>query len=773
LDAGRQPFHSFAVFTFTMRLLLIFLFVVLAGRTGAQVIKNAPGKELRIQKATGAIVLDGRLDEADWQQADVAKDFFLNFPTDSLPPQFQSEARLTFDDHHLYVSFVAYDDLGSSPSIVQSLRRDIAWELNDNMGIYIDPYNDFTSGFFFTLTPMGVQSEGIMSDGGATGDSFNDSWDNKWYSAVTRYDDRWIAEMSIPFKSFRYNQTSWNITFVRNDVKRNEVSSWIATPIAYIPASFSYAGKAVWAEPVPRAGMNVSLIPYTTLVSSRDDAGQGATFTQAGFDAKVAVTPALNLDLTVNPDFSNVEVDRQIINLTRFEFGFPELRQFFLENTDLFSQQGFPDTRPFFTRRLGLITDSSGATRPIPISYGARLSGKIGADWRIGLLNLQTRSSDAVGLPAQNYTVAVVQRQVFSRSNIGLVFINKQSLGLRPFDSVRFFNPSLIRKRIMRGDTTPVLNNFNRVAGADFNLFTKSNRWTGDFYYHRSMDNFSTGKNFSYGGFLSYTSRNFNMFLAQNGVGKNFNAEVGFVPLLAVYPGYHTGWARVETPLFPRSQKKIARMVPGVEATYTRLPDGTLTDYTYEGGYNIEFKNTAWFSVSYTDIFQRLPENFNPIFPLGDSTLLTGQQFKWQELRAEWRSDTRKLFNYSVNTTQGGFYNGTRTSFGGSINYRYQPFGSLSVMFDYADIRLPETYGRAQFLLIQPRLDLTFTDQLFLTAFLQYKDRFDNVNLNVRFQWRFKPASDFFVVYTENYFPDTFASKNRALVLKLTYWFNI
>jgi hypothetical protein len=753
-----------------MRFFLTLLSFLACLSLSAQV-KNAPGKELRIKKATGAIVLDGQLNEADWQTADVAKDFFLNFPTDSLPPTFQSEARITFDDHHLYIAFVAYDDLDASPSIIQSLRRDIDWEGNDNIGIYLDPYDDYTNGFYFTITPMGVQSEGIISNGGTNDDAFNDSWDNKWFSQVTRLGDRWVAELSIPFKSFRYNQKPWNITFVRNDVKRNQVSSWIATPVAYIPASFSYAGKTVWEDEVPHAGMNVSLIPYVTLNSARDEDGN-VTNSQVGFDAKVALTPALNLDLTVNPDFSNVEVDRQIINLTRFEFGFPERRQFFLENSDLFAQQGFPDSRPFFSRRLGLISDSSGATRQVPIAYGARLSGKLGSDWRVGLLNLQTQKKSALGLPAQNYTVGVIQRQVFSRSNLGLIFVNKESIGLGAYDSTRFYNPSLLRRKVVEGDTVVSLNRHNRVVGADFNLFTKSNRWNGDFFYHRSLDDFSSDQNYSYGAFLGYFSRNLNVFVAQNGVGKNYNAEVGFVPSLAVYPGYHGGFARVETPIFPNSHK-IARMAPGLEANYTALPDGTLTDYNVEAGYEIAFKNTAQFSIAYADIFQRLPSNFNPIFPLGDSTLLTGQQFEWRELSVEFSSDTRKLFNFALNTSLGGFYNGTRSGVGGTLSYRYQPFGSFSVTVDYNDIRLPETYGQAKFLLVQPRLDLTFTDKLFLTTFLQYNDRFDNVNLNARFQYRFKPASDFFVVYTENYLPQSFASKNRALVLKLTYWFNI
>jgi hypothetical protein len=125
-------------------------------------------------------------------------------------------------------------------------------------------------------------------------------------------------------------------------------------------------------------------------------------------------------------------------------------------------------------------------------------------------------------------------------------------------------------------------------------------------------------------------------------------------------------------------------------------------------------------------------------------------------------------------TLRGGeFYNGTRTGLAGTVSYRIQPFGSISITGDYNDVMLPPAYGSAKFLLLSPRLDFTLTDKLFLTTFVQYNDRYDNVNLNARFQWRYKPASDFFIVYTENYLPEHLQSKNRALVVKFTYWLNI
>ena len=526
-----------------MRGAIAFAFVLMSLSSLGQ--KNKPGLPLLIGKASEPIVLDGQLTEATWQKADVAKNFYLNYPVDSLPPTYQSEARLAYDDHFLYVSFVCYDD--AKPNIMQSLRRDVDWDLNDNIGIFLDSYNDYTNGFYFTITPFGVQSEGVMSGGGQDDDSFNGSWDNKWYSEVKRSTDKWVAELAIPLKSFRYNHQSkeWNVTFLRQDLKHNQVSSWIATPIQFIPASFAYSGKLVFENLPPHAGANVSLIPYAASVNQQDLENNKPISSSAsmGVDAKVAISPSLNLDLTVNPDFSNVEVDQQVINLTRFEFQFPERRQFFLENSDLFLTPGFPDTRPFFSRRIGLVLDSTGSARQVPIQYGARVSGKIGKDWRIGILNMRTAEKESIGLPSQMYTMAIVQRQIFSRSNIDFFVVDKQSLGLGSYDPNRIYAPGIVRRG---ADNVNRLNKYNRVFGFDFNLITKSNRWSGDVYYHQSLDDFNSTDNYSTGAFIGYNTRHFNAFVANNAVGKNYNAETGFVPGLSVYPGYLSGFGRAE-----------------------------------------------------------------------------------------------------------------------------------------------------------------------------------------------------------------------------------
>jgi hypothetical protein len=736
---------------------------------------NKPGTELSIRKATGPIILDGKLDEQDWKDASVATNFFLNYPVDTTASPFQTEARLTFDEHALYVSFVCYDD--KTPDVVQSLRRDFDYGTNDNVTLILGPYNDAINGFYFVISPQGVQLEGTISGAGADDGGYNPTWDNKWYSKVVKSEDRWVAELMIPFKSFRFksNIPAWNITFQRYDLKRNLVSSWIATPIQFFGTSFAYSGKLIWTDHPPHHATNISLIPYVAGGTTRDNATDPATKTtdlQTGFDAKVAVTPSLNLDLTVNPDFSQVEVDRQVINLTRFEFQFPERRQFFLENSDLFERMGWPTARPFFSRRIGLAKDSTGLYKKVPIAYGARLSGSFAGKWRMSMLNMQTNEKLSLGLPSQNFTVVAIQRNFWKQSNIQLSFVNKVSLGVGRGDTAKYFNQDLWKDKVVGGDTTRVLNDFNRVATLDVETRSVDNTWYSSVYLSQSFDSFTTSDRLTGGGFVQYTKRNLNIAAGQTWLQKNYNSEAGFVPNHGVYPGVANSFASIYATFYP-PKSRVARMGPGLDLNLNVIPGGIVVDKNAALQYNINFLSTANFQVSYLYNYQEMTNKFNPIDGEKYTNYLPGERYTWNRYSIQFQSNQRKLFRYTLGAATGGFYNGDNLNFNGELNLRYQPYGSVSVRFDYNDLKLPGNYGSEKLFVVSPRFDLTFTSKIFLTTFVQYNTLLENVNLNARLQWRYKPASDFFVVYTENYLPETFGSKNRALVFKFTYWLNI
>jgi hypothetical protein len=410
----------------------------------------------------------------------------------------------------------------------------------------------------------------------------------------------------------------------------------------------------------------------------------------------------------------------------------------------------------------------------VPIQYGARISGKIGKDWRIGILNMRTAEKESIGLPSQMYSMAIVQKQIFSRSNIDFFIVDKQSLGLGSYNKSKRYAPGIVRDVINGTDTTKRLNLYNRVIGFDFNLITKSNRWSGDVYYHHSLDDFSSDKNYSTGAFIGYNTRHFNAFVGNNAVGKNYNAETGFVPALSVYPGYLNGFGRVEGRFYPKNSP-IAVMGPGAEINYVFVPGGKLTDRTYSVDYLFNFLNTSFLAVSATHIFQLLPKEFNPLSPRVGVPYAAGKEFQWAEFELNYNSNTRKIFNFSAQASGGQFYSGTRLTAGGTLNYRYQPYGSLSLTVNYNDLQLGQPYGSADFLLIRPRLDLTLSTKLFFTSVWQYNTRFESTSFNARLQWRFKPASDIFLVYNHNnnLLPTDDRANDQALVLKFTYWLNL
>jgi hypothetical protein len=697
---------------------------------------NRDKYRININKTSEHINIDGIMDEPVWLTTDVADNFHRVLPTDTGYASSQTEVRVTYNESTLYMAIICYDQLpGKRP--VESLRRDFSFGKNDNFLVFIDTYNDQTNGFSFGVSPAGAQWDGQQANGGVV----NLNWDIKWRSAVKNYDDRWVAEFAIPFRSMRYKggDAEWGINFSRQDLKSNEKSSWAPMPRQFATATLAFTGSMVWDEPLPKAGLRFSLIPYTSAKSTQDkEAGEPfKTKFNAGGDAKMILSTSMNLDLTVNPDYSQVEVDRQRTNLDRFELFFPEKRQFFLENSDLFANLGTENLRPFFSRRIGLTS---------PIQAGARLSGNIGNDWRIGLMDLQTGPKDDI--PSSNYAVGVLQRKVLQRSNLSAFLVNKE---------VMFFNEE---------DTAYTGNDFNRVAGAEFNLASADNRWTGKTFYHQSFYPGADGDAAAAAANITFATQYVNATLNQAWVGADYTAEVGYIRRRGYYevsPGFQYRF-------FPKSSR-IANHGPIFKTMMLFDPSMILTDRESEVSYQVEWLNKSTFKVDLENNYVYLTDPFDPTNS-GGVPLPADTDYKWNEISATFTSDIRKQFNFMLMTLYGGIYNGQRYSLNSEIYYRVQPYAALALVSSYNNIKMPDPYNDAELILVGPRLDFTFTDKIFFTSLVQYNNQIDNMNINLRFQWRFAPVSDLFIVYTENSYPSGHEVKNRGLVFKVSYWFN-
>lgn len=688
------------------------------------------------------MTIDGNERDEAWRSAQKADGFFMITPMDTSKATVSTEVRMCYDDRNIYLLAICHKKL-PGPYMVESLRRDFAFGKNDNFLVFIDPFDDQVNGFAFGANAAGAQWDGMMYDGSKV----DLNWDNKWMSVVTNREDAWVLEAAIPFKTIRYKKgiRQWGINFSRLDIRVPEKSSWAPVPRQFPSAALAYSGILLWDEEPPQPGTNLSIIPYMLggLRKSHIPAKAGAFKREIGQDAKVSLNSSLNMDLTINPDFSQVEVDRQVTNLDRFELFFPERRQFFLENGDQFSNFGYSSIRPFFSRRIGLNA---------PIIAGARVSGKINKDWRMGAMDMLTGKVDSVGLSAQNYAVLALQRRIFSRSNLGILYIDKQS----------FTGDS------MPDTTKATYASYNRNLGLEYNLASQNNQWTGKAILVKSFSPGLRGEDWVHAGSLQFSNRHITAGWQHEYVGRNYTAEAGYVPRrdhIRLSPV-------ISRNFFPRGGPVLSHNVRLASSLFY-TPQWKQTDNETYVAYTLGMRNQASFSTYLSYDFVQLRAPFDPT-NTGKDTLTAGSRHRWNAIGMEFVSKPQRLFTFGFSSRYGGYYaNGTRLNITTDIGYRFQPYVSLAISASYNDIRLPEPWNRTRFWLIGPRMDVTLTNTLFFTAFLQYNEQQRNVNLNTRFQWRYRPASDLYIVYTDNYYTNPLMVRNRALVLKFNYWWNL
>ncbi len=717
--------------------------------------------QIKINKTEENINIDGRLDEAVWKQAYMIKNFWMSFPEDDrrADANLQTEVQMAYDDQFIYIAATCYQP---NDFRITTLKRDngIFWR-GDVFGVLIDPVNKSTNGFGFSTNPAGVQYESLISgrtgtraDSGGGNSAFNTAWDNKWYVETQMGTDRWTLEMAIPFKSLRYepNLTTWGINFIRGEPRGNAWHTWSPVPVQFLTFDLGYTGALVWDTPPVKVKSNISLIPYVLGSVEKDFEEQTDTDYEGriGVDGKVAITPTLNLDVTINPDFSQVDVDEQVTNLSTFNIRFPERRLFFLENSDVFANFGIPPMRPFFSRKIGL--DEDGGT--IPIAYGLRLSGNLNNDLRVGVMNMQTREQS--DYPGQNYTTVALHRRVLERSVIKGYFNNRQG----------FLDGEI------NGD------NYNRTAGLAFQYFSQDAKWQGFGGYGQSFSDGLSGDNYFYNVGGGYDGRSWSIYSNVSGIGDQYYADMGWIPFAehydanrdtTIHVGFQHTFTRVTYTIYPESGSKIQTHRIALRHILDVDNNLDLLHNRIRFNYSMNFANSSSITVGFNHDDKQL------LFPFDftDEEPLPAGRYHFSTVSGEYQSDQRGFFSWRASLEYGGFYNGNllRTSL--RANYRVQPWGNFGVNFVYNKLDLPTPYGDRNLFLISPKIEVNFSRNLFWTTFLQYNTQQDNFNINSRLQWRYRPLSDLFIVYSDNYAVEIWGKKNRALVLKCNYWLNL
>lgn len=650
-----------------------------------------------IAAANFTVSVDGLLNDSVWQLATPLRNFRRQFPDDTSYARAQTTVYVYSDDKALYIAATC-TDTSRKPYIVESLKRDFLFASNDNFSVIVDPYKTNQNGYVFSVTPFGVQREGQVINSGS---SSNDIWDQAWRAAVQRNADGWTLEMAIPFSILRVKKGTdvWGINFVRNNVKSNEVSSWVPVPINQPYTRLGFTGTLQWIAAPQFPKPSLAFIPYTAVNIHKNhftNEQTSASF-DAGLDVKVPVFKSLNLDLTLNPDFSQVEVDRQIINLDRFDVLFPEQRQFFIENSDFFHYFGFSRIRPFFSRRIGLYNNQI-----IPLIAGARLSGNINADWRMGLMTLQTKSTGV--LASQNYTVAALQRRVSNHSVFGAIAVNRQG---KDYDKIAG-------------------NNYNRVLGVEYNLRTLNGRWSAEAFVNYNFSAVNKKGSFAGAIFGRREARKLSVETNLELVGNRYNPEVGYVP--------RKGINRLNTiviyRIFPKSKNINQHTIHITSDIFHSFQSFQKLDNGFTVRYNIIFKNTAILSGGNERYFTRLTIPFDATgsgnVPLPDAV------YQYRRWNLYYTSNYRKPFWINLQAGTGPYFNGKRTQLLAAVNKRFLPYGSVAVNAEYNDISFEKQAVQAKLWLIGSKIDLTFSKKLFFTSFLQYNTQTKNFNSNTR-----------------------------------------
>ena len=375
-------------------------------------------KELFVNSIKGAIKIDGLSKEIQWEKAKWSSSFWMWRPTDTIQANKQTRFKMLRDEKNLYILIEVTTN--GNTFTTPSLKRDFEWYESDSVTLLFDTFNDATNAFSFATNPLGLKSDGLMSGGNQNyRTDRNYSWDTKWTVETTIEEGKYAAEFKIPFSAFFYDntQTSWRFNIFRRNFEGNETSSWAQTPQNQTIGNLAFMGKMIFEKPLKNAQNPISIIPYLSSAKFEDFENNISNFNfSVGGDAKIPIGNALNLDLTLNPDFSQVEVDDQVVNLTRFAISLPEKRQFFTQNDDLFKDFGANnDVAPFFSRRIGVAEDLDGNTIENKIIAGARLSGKLNSNLRLGFLNILTDADIANEIPSNLNTVFTLRQKVFSR----------------------------------------------------------------------------------------------------------------------------------------------------------------------------------------------------------------------------------------------------------------------------------------------------------------------------------------------------------------------
>ena len=719
--------------SFVAPLLCVAAFLAILPLGGAA--QSAPDPKPRPSAGVGVIqgappVIDGRLDDAAWQNAPVATDFIQSAPFDGSAVSEHTEVRMLQDENALYIGAWLFD---STPSgiIVGESRRDASPSETDAFLIILDTFLDGQNGFVFGTTPSGIEYDGQVTREGqgggggeramrGSGGGFNLNWDGSWTVATSRDQGGWYAEFRIPFSTLRYERgenMTWGVNFSRSIRRKNEEAFWAAIPRQFDLYRVSMAGRMEGINAPFRRSMTVT--PYVLGSGQKDYrlVGGDPDFNgEVGGDAKISLGPNLTLDLTVNTDFAQVEADEEQVNLSRFSLFFPEKRPFFLENAGTFSVGSNQAVELFFSRRIGIDRG-----RQTPIVGGGRLTGRVAGNV-VGLMSVQGGDLELpdpeTGIPvtvspANNYSVARVVRELPNRSRVGTILVS----------------------RLNTQDT----DDYNVTYGADF-------RWGArpelvvDGYAARTTTPGMDGGQYAYNLSANYNSRNWTHTAAFREVAEGFNPEVGFLPRTEYRFVSLTTLRRFQFPDIPW----FYELRPHVNYREHFGLDGFSETRWIHIDSHFQFANGAFFQLPSINLTR---EGLREPFEISPGVVVPAGTYNNLDWGFAYNSNLSAPIRIEGRIDIGGLYDGFRKGGSATVSGRITDAFQASIRAQYNDVDLDG--GSFQTAVVGIRAAYSFTPRVYIQSLIQYNDQTRNLSSNIRFGWLNTAGTGLFLVYND------------------------
>lgn len=709
-----------------MKCAIIPIILVIASPAIAEQTKGSV-PEINCREVEGEIKIDGSLNESAWEKAEWFDDFRQSVPYFGEKASEKTEIAFLYDKRNIYIAVRCLD---SQPDriVATKLRHRDSPDDDDHIQVIFDTYRDQVRGYTFIVNPLGAKEEGQVLGR----HSFNWDWNEVWDARAEITSEGWQVEMRIPFRVLRFSRAAeqvWGVNVLRS-IKRKQENDYIVAPMQMYDISELNVAALLKGMRDIKPERNLQLKPYALAGAIYNpELDDTEARRDIGLDLKYSVSSDLTLDVTVNTDFAQVESDDEQVNLTRFSLFFPEKREFFLENSQLFSFGGggfhAPDIEPFFSRRIGLYEGNT-----VPIDAGVRLSGKIGRQ-DVGLLSIRTGSVDELGLEAAYYNVARIRRYISGRSYIGGIITDSR-----------------------RGDFS------STTLGVDGQWWFTPDLYFKGNYVHVNDPQYDSGTDAYYLN-LDLTRDPWGFTINLKEIGENLYPDLGFVRR----HGY-----RQQDGSFRRSFRTNSH---GIRRHTFRVTGDWLTSSvvdvmessSYGLNYEMELESGDKIEVRNSRNFERL---FEP-FDLDDNLVFSPGDYSFYSTDISFESENSRRFGIDADVVIGQFYDGDRLEWSAGMHYIFNKH--FRTQFSYSNYDIDSDHGSLDWRIWGMRLEYTFNSYLSASTFLQYNSSSGNATLNLRLRWIHSNDSDLFIVFNErrNNSLERWILEGREALIKINY----